>query len=199
MDVPPSRAPMEALDVERTLLVLFRSGLPMTSSDMARTMAFGQGWLGIDEADAVVAHLIDAGWLVPKAGIPAQSGSFPRSRPAVVDASTIPRWRRTTGQPTAASHANVPAEEATKPKPSPKPPQTPATILCPPRRAPCRVHRAGLRPGPHGGQATCRTQVACPSALHLVARPRAGGARPRLGHERHSGRLGAKCSGLILT
>ena len=54
---------MDPLDVERTLLVLFRSGVPMTASDMARTMAFGQGWLGIDEADAVVARLIETGWL----------------------------------------------------------------------------------------------------------------------------------------
>ena len=54
---------MDAQDVERTLLVLFRSGVPMTASDLARTMAFGQGWLGIDEADAVVAHFIESGWL----------------------------------------------------------------------------------------------------------------------------------------
>lgn len=57
---------MDPQDVERTLLVLFRSGAPMTASDLARTMAFGQGWLGIDEADAVVAHFIQTGWLRPE-------------------------------------------------------------------------------------------------------------------------------------
>ena len=57
---------MDQQDVERTLLVLFRSGVPLTASDLARTMAFGQGWLGIDEADAVVAHFIKTGWLRPE-------------------------------------------------------------------------------------------------------------------------------------
>ena len=59
---------MDPQDVERTLLVLFRSGAPMTASDLARTMAFGQGWLGIDEADAVVAHFIETGWLRAEGG-----------------------------------------------------------------------------------------------------------------------------------
>ena len=54
---------MDAQDVERVLVVLFRSGVPMTASDMAREMAFGHGWLGIDEADQAVAHLIGTGWL----------------------------------------------------------------------------------------------------------------------------------------
>ena len=57
---------MDPQDVERTLLVLFRSGVPLSASDLARTMAFGQGWLGIDEADAVVAHFIETGWLRPE-------------------------------------------------------------------------------------------------------------------------------------
>ena len=63
MGVRPWLDSMGVQDVERALLVLFRSGLPMTASDMARTMAFGQGWLGIEEADAVVLHLIETGWL----------------------------------------------------------------------------------------------------------------------------------------
>ena len=58
--------PMDAQDVERVLVVLFRSGVPMTASDMAREMSFGHGWLGIDEADAAVAHLIGTGWLKPE-------------------------------------------------------------------------------------------------------------------------------------
>ena len=57
---------MDAQDVERVLVVLFRSGVPMTASDMAREMSFGHGWLGIDEADDAVAHLIDTGWLKPE-------------------------------------------------------------------------------------------------------------------------------------
>ena len=110
---------MEALDVERTLLVLFRSGLPMTSSDMARTMAFGQGWLGIDEADAVVAHLIDAGWLVAEGEgyLPSRDLSHVH-----IPLSWMPRPSRLMeaappGKPTAAPPSPVaPAEEATKPE-----------------------------------------------------------------------------------
>ncbi len=58
--------PMDAQDVERVLVVLFRSGVPMTASDIAREMSFGHGWLGIDEADVAVAHLVDTGWLKPE-------------------------------------------------------------------------------------------------------------------------------------
>jgi hypothetical protein len=54
---------MDAQDVERVLVVLFRSGAPMTASDIAREMSFGHGWLGIDEADVAVTQLIDTGWL----------------------------------------------------------------------------------------------------------------------------------------
>ena len=57
---------MDAQDVERVLVVLFRSGVPMTASDIAREMSFGHGWLGIDEADVAVAHLVDTGWLKPE-------------------------------------------------------------------------------------------------------------------------------------
>ena len=41
-------------------------GRAVDGFDLARTMAFGQGWLGIDEADAVVAHFITTGWLRPE-------------------------------------------------------------------------------------------------------------------------------------
>jgi len=109
---------MAAEDVERALLVLFRSGVPMQASDMARTMAFGQGWLGIEEADNVVAHLIDTGWLSS-----AEGGYLP-SRD-LSDVKVPLSWRlleaTPPGEPAAKAVAPVAAPAETK-----APPPTPA-------------------------------------------------------------------------
>jgi len=113
---------MAAEDVERALLVLFRSGVPMQASDMARTMAFGQGWLGIEEADNVVAHLIDTGWLSSAEGgyLPSRDLSeikVPLSwmpRPSRLLEATPP------GEPAAKAVAPVAAPAETK-APPPRP------------------------------------------------------------------------------
>lgn len=124
---------MDPLDVERTLLVLFRSGLPMTASDMARTMAFGQGWLGIDEADAVVARLIETGWLraegegylpsrdlghvkVPLSWMPRPSRLLEAMAPGEVAAPPAPSAPPVTAPEPKATDAPAPTPESDDPR-----------------------------------------------------------------------------------
>lgn len=112
---------MDAQDVERVLVVLFRSGVPMTASDMAREMSFGHGWLGIDEADDAVAHLIDTGWLQPEG-----AGFLPSKNLAHVQIplSWMPRPSRLfeatapTEQPDVAKTQPVRAPKQTAPAPA---------------------------------------------------------------------------------
>lgn len=106
---------MDPQDVERTLLVLFRSGVPLSASDLARTMAFGQGWLGIDEADAVVAHFIETGWLRPEGDAYLPSRDLAHVH---VPLSWMPR-------PSRLLDAQAPGEPPTPPSPAEAPVEAP--------------------------------------------------------------------------
>jgi len=115
---------MDQQDVERTLLGLFRSGVPLTASDLARTMAFGQGWLGIDEADAVVAHFIKTGWLRPEGDAYLPSRDLAQVH---VPLSWMPRPSRLLDAPPP-GEAPAPPPSADAPVEAPKPKEDTTTL-----------------------------------------------------------------------